>query len=114
MKTVKFFTFLTILLLVLMTGCTKRHLYTEGRYAESVKAVDQRIREAGTARNYDLIELCSSLSQLKQYSRLFACLDQMEDNVQKETEEARTIGAHPLIRQRRCSGRMTYRPFPLS
>jgi hypothetical protein len=38
----------------------------------------------------------------------------MEDNVQKETEEARTIGAHPLIRQRRCSGRMTYRPFPLS
>jgi CHAT domain-containing protein len=79
---------LTILILLFNSGCA--HLFQEkerlamgSQYSELERISEAENKDMSSVKSVDLIGVCNAYSKLKKYNKLFACLEQIENNIKK-------------------------------
>jgi CHAT domain-containing protein len=71
-----------------LTGCASmqpvefQHLQ-QSRYAELRDVMEQKVPVVTQGKTADLVYLCLAYSRIRQYDRLFPCVEQMEANIRK-------------------------------
>jgi CHAT domain-containing protein len=80
---------LCVLLLISSIGCVGMFIPEEtkkagaGRYSEVEKNLEAEVKDQPSAKTQKLYYLCISYSSLKEYNKLFPCLDRLESNIAK-------------------------------
>jgi len=91
---------LLIALIFLTSGCAavmmseKTRLLASGDYAKAESKLEGEVRDMSTAKSKDLVWLCESYSKSKKFDRLFACVDNLERNIQKGDTDSVASGFH--------------------
>jgi CHAT domain-containing protein len=80
--------FLIAVITVFFTGCLSMpgpqdDLWGKGRYKQLERLMEQRNPNLSSMSSHELMYLCTAYANLKNYSKLFPCLDQWESNIQK-------------------------------
>jgi CHAT domain-containing protein len=80
--------YVIIFVVVLMTGCgalmpEKARLLGAARYEDLARHMEGNISDIHKASNQDLSYLCLAYSNLKNYSKLFPCLDEMQMRIDR-------------------------------
>jgi len=76
-----------ITIALLLTGCASLvmsptdRMMMDGKYAEVEKQKGGTEKNLSTAKSEDIIDLCYACYKLKKYDKLFAYLDQLEENI---------------------------------
>lgn len=80
--------YVVLILLMSISGCgsvmfhEQDRLAMGGQYSELERSSEEG-KDISSAKSTDLIEACISYSKLKKYNKLFACLDQLENNIKQ-------------------------------
>lgn len=87
MKTLKWL--LAVLLITSSVGCLgalmpqEDKLMMVGRYSEGLAHLESTVKDLPSASSKDLWNLCIAYSRLKEYNKLFPCLDQLQSNIDR-------------------------------
>ncbi len=78
--------FIKVLIILTLAGCANNIsnyelLLNRGNYLEAEKQIEKNISDIKRSKSKELVFLCQSYSKTKKYSKLFACLDQLEKNI---------------------------------
>jgi CHAT domain-containing protein len=58
-------------------------LLQQNRYAELREVMEQKVRDVSSAPTGDLVYLCFAYAKIRQYDRLFPCIEQMQTNIDR-------------------------------
>ena len=80
--------YIIIFVVALITGCgalmpEKARLSGAGRYDDLARHMEGSISDVRTASNQDITYLCLAYSNLKNYNKLFPCLDEMQARIDR-------------------------------
>src|SRR5271157_3035057 len=80
--------YVIIFVMVFITGCgalmpEKARLMGAARYEDLARHMEGSISDVHTASNLDITYLCLAYSNLKNYSKLFPCLDEMQMRIDR-------------------------------
>ena len=96
---------LTILFVFIATSCglsnamrEEEKLQITGQYGELAKLGESKAAHSDKLSTSDIYPLCLSYSQLKNYSKLFPCIDKLEDNIRKGDDTVDLAGNSTFFR----------------
>ena len=95
---------LIILFVFIAGGCgfnmvrDEEKFQATGQYAELAKLGESKTAHSGKLPTTDLYPLCLSYSKLKNYSKLFPCIDKLEDNIRKGDDAVDIARDNPALR----------------
>jgi tetratricopeptide (TPR) repeat protein len=87
-------------------------LMPAGRYSELAQLMEGRVRNLAEARNNQLWYLCFAYSRLKQYDKLFPCLDRFETNVQRGDVRVNFFDVSAWAPMLRAQAHMEFGDYP--
>ncbi len=78
--------FIILVLIFVISGCSSiipvsSRLEMAGRYGELEHHMEKIVKDTAKASNEDLYSLCTAYSKIKNYNKLFPCLDEMQKRV---------------------------------
>jgi CHAT domain-containing protein len=85
---------LAIPLLIFSVGCAQDQsgYLATARYSELEKHMESQVKDLPSAKTHELWALCYSYSMLKEYNKLFPCLDQLDSNIARGDTKSRPWG----------------------
>ena len=80
---------LCVILLTSSVGCLgvlvakEDQMAMSGRYSEAAAHLESKVKDLPSAKSVDVCQLCILYSRLKEYNKLFPCLDQLQSNIDR-------------------------------
>lgn len=81
-----FFYLFVFLIAITLSGCANNIsnyelMLNKGNYIEAEKTIERDVPDIKHSKSKELVFLCQSYFKVKKYDKLFACLDQLEKNI---------------------------------